>query len=226
MRHLILPILLVLISFEAFPQSVTEFAPDGINGYAGVGFATFDVRSPDSFDIKIDQATYFYIGGEKGFDFMNLYLTISFQYMDTNGQSNYYYESVSGDTVWEDNDVDFHATLFQAGLGLKLKLIDGYWFRPYVEFGGLGGYFQLNYTTDADEIERTQGTDDDPKLKDSLLDFGRYLEVGIEIAFSDSWGVKPAARFIQSETKKLETLDDRTLIYHGNVYFISLLKAF
>jgi hypothetical protein len=219
-------VLLCLFTFDkSFAQEI-KFQPDGINGSVGTGFAIFDVKSPADYDIKFDQATYFYMGGEKGFDILNLYLTISFQYMTTAGQSNYEYESVSTNTVWEGEDVDFKATFFQAGLGLKLKIIDDYWFRPYVEGGGLGGYFQISYNNDSDEIEVTTGSDDDPKLKDSLLDFGHYGEAGIEISFSDTWGVKVAGRIIESTTKKLETLDDRTLSYKGEVYFISVLKAF
>ncbi|MCB0393694.1 MAG: outer membrane beta-barrel protein [Bdellovibrionales bacterium] len=226
MRVLVL-LTLFCLSTNSWAQSdLSSFRPDGINGSAGAGFAIFTVKAPDDFDIKIDQATYAYVGGEKGFDVAHLYLTVSFQYMTTTGQSNYEYESVSTSTKWEGEDVDFKASFFQAGLGLKLKIIDDYWFRPYVEGGGLGGYFQITYSNDSDEIERQTGSDDDPKLKDALLDFGRYVEGGLEIAFAETWGIKASARFIESETKKLETLGDRTLKYASSVYFLSLLKAF
>ncbi len=211
-----------LIGNIAFAQ---KFAPKGINGSVGVGFTEFDVKAPNDLEFEFDDGQFAYIGGEKGFG-SHFYLTISLQYMTTDGETNYDYTSVSGNERYQANDINFEADFFQVGLGLKFKLIDNYWFRPYVEGGGLGGFFQIKYS-DTQEIEDANPSlSGDFDTEDSLIDFGYYYEGGIEIAFSDAWGVKLAARFIESRTKELETLDDSEIEYSSNVYYFALLKAF
>jgi hypothetical protein len=58
------------------------------------------------------------------------------------------------------------------------------------------------------------------------LDFGQYGEAGADINFSDSFGLKLAARFIQSETKEFESLNKQKVKWEGYIYFLTLLKNF
>lgn len=218
-------IALISLSYEVKAQSMAGFKPDGINGSAGIGFVTWNILDPDASDMRFDQGNFVAIAGEKGFNFFNLYLNLSLAYMTTSGQTNYRYETLSGE-LYTATDVNFSANLFQAGLGLKWKIIDGFWIRPYIEGGGLGGYFTINYANLSTKVTSTPLGQTNFKAKDSLLDFGRYGEAGAEISFSDTFGLRVAARFIESRTKKFQTLDNSEIKYKSEVYYLALLMSF
>lgn len=223
-------VLFVLFSsYFLFTSSVQaqsmKFKPDGINGSAGVGFVTWNVLEPSTSNVRFDQGTFAAIAGEKGFNFFNLYLNLSLAYMTGTGQTNYDYTTLSGAEHYVGSDVNFKADLFQAGLGLKWKIIDGYWFRPYVEAGGTGGYFTIKYS-DLSAKSTVTSVGNNYKKDDSLLDFGRYAEGGVEITFSDAFGVRAGARFSESRTKKFKTLNDSEIKYKSDIYYFALLMAF
>lgn len=209
-----------LVSNTAFSQS-TKFAPDGISGSIGAGFATFKINSPSNLNFKMDQGTYAAAIGEKGFGVLNLYLTISLSYLQTTGLTNYNYTTLAGQN-FNGTDVKFNTSLFQAGLGLRFKIIDGYWIRPYVEGGGVGGYYQIKYSNLPEKV----GTNPNIKKEDNLLDFGTYAEAGAEIAFAATFGIRAAARLIKSETKEFDTLSNQKIGYESTIYYFGLLKAF
>ncbi len=131
------------MAFAASGGSIPKFNPKGVSGWAGVGFANFTVKNPEN-GYKLDRGTSIILGGEKGFNAMNLYLTFGFSYLTTMGQAQYGYSTLSGET-YAATDVNFKAELFQASLGLKFKVIDGGWFKPYVEGGGMFGYYAMKY---------------------------------------------------------------------------------
>src|SRR5262249_45475904 len=88
---------LCLFNSTAFAAgSAPKFNPKGISGWAGVGFANFTVKSPEA-GYKLDRGTSIVLGGEKGFNFANLYLTFGFTYLTTSGQSQYNYSTLSGE---------------------------------------------------------------------------------------------------------------------------------
>lgn len=214
----------LFFAHQSYSQA-PRFNPSGVTGYAGAGFATFTIKEPQALDFKMDQGVYAFVGGEKGFNFLNFYLTFSFGYLSTKGQTNYSYSTLSGQN-YTTTDVNFNSQLFQAGLGLKYKLIDGYFFRPYIEGGGLFGYNQLRYSfnsTQRTELE-TQGSN--YKSEDSIFDLGYYGEAGLEVDFSGSFGLKAAARFTKNETKEYETLNKQKLQYESIIYHLALLKRF
>ena len=198
-----------------------SFRPTGITGSAGMGIATFTIKSPAQ-NFRMDQGSFVAVSGERDFGFLNLYLNISLGYLTTNGQTNYNYSTLSGEN-YTGTDVGFRTQVFQGGLGLKLKLIDGYWFRPYVEAGGMAGWFEVQYQ---DTRTKVTGPANNAKTKDSLLDFGTYAEAGIEIAFSDSFGIRAAGRFLRSQTREFETLNRQTISYEAEIYYLCLLKSF
>src|SRR5690606_14303082 len=121
-------ILLATIIFFATSTSFaqfTNFRPTGVMGYAGVGFVTFDISAPTGQNLEFDDGVYTALGGEKGFGVANLYLTMSLNYLKSDGKTNYIYTTNGGATTYTSNGtVPFNIDLFQAGLGLKLKLID------------------------------------------------------------------------------------------------------
>lgn len=209
----------------AHAQNMQGFKPSGINGSAGAGFVEWETLEPLSSNVRFDQGQFVAIAGEKGFNFFNLYLNLSLAYMKTTGQTHYSYSNLSTET-YTASDVNFSSELFQAGLGLKWKIIDGYWIRPYVEGGGTGGYFTIKYDNLDAKVTSTPANQRNYKKSDSLLDFGRYVEGGAEISFSQAFGLRAAARFIESRTKKLQTLGNAEIQYKANVYYLSLLMSF
>lgn len=216
-----LVISLVLMPTLALAQnSAFKLNPKGITGAAGAGVVLFDVETPST-QFSIDQGIFASISGEKGLGALNLFLTLSLNYLQTEGQTFYNYSTLSGDN-YTGTDVPYTTQLFQGGLGLKFRLLNG-WFRPYAEAGGLAGYFSMTYSdTDA----RVTGPGNDVKTKDALLDFGYYYEGGLEIAFSPEFGLKVAARFTENQSKPFETLGDQRLNYSTEVYYLSLLRQF
>lgn len=222
MKYLLFGIIAYFLTSYAFAQKIS---PRGINGWAGAGYVTFDIKAPDDQRLDIDDGVYVAAGGEKAFGAMNLYLTITLSYLKAEGSSLYDYTSnvgtnyTSGSTV-----VPFDMNVFQAGLGLKIKLIDGYWFRPYIEGGGLGGYFKIDYKNLATNL--SSPADQNYRKSDSILDFGHYAEAGVEISFSEQFGVRAAARFTKNQTKEFETLSDSKVDYETQVYYFTLMSSF
>lgn len=204
-----------------------KFQPKGISGWVGGGVTAFTIKNSQAANLRLDQGVYASLGGEKGFGLMNLYLTFGFNYLTTQGKANYRYSDLATAT-YTANDSDFQMDLFGASLGLKLKIIDGYWFRPYVEAGGFGGYYTLSYKFSSTQKAALDAVNPSKnyKTKDSIIDFGQYGEAGLEISFSDSFGLRPAARLIQAWTKKYETLGNTSIEYDSVVYYLTLLKAF
>lgn len=197
--------------------------PAGLNGYAGFGFSEYTIDSDGASSFKMDRGVFAAISGERGFDVFNTYLTFTINLLKSEGSSNYDYTPLSGTAVTASN-VSFDSNLFQFGLGFKWKIIDGTWFRPYVELGAVGGYYQLKYSLTSTGL--TTGSIGDAKLSENLFDSGSYGEVGIEIDFSSEFGLKVAARQMKMTTAKFETLDNSKLGYTAKVVFLSVLRSF
>lgn len=218
-----LPAFIVLVSAHfATAQTRPPVQVTGVQGSVGIGFTDYSMKSPKG-DVKIDRGTYLAASGERGFGVLNLYLSITLSYMDAEGVSNYSYTNLSSSTTYTATDVKFDARMMDGSLGLKLKLIDGYWFRPYVEGGGVGGYHTVTYKSKLDEL---QAIGSDFKRRDTIMGSGHYAEAGIEIQFSDTFGVKIAGRKTRFKTKDLETLDNRPMEFDSETYYLSALMGF
>lgn len=191
----------------------------GLQGSVGAGFADFNIEDPKE-DFQIDRGMYLAASIERGFNVMHLYLTLGLSHMTAEGTANYDYSNLSSSNTYTADDVKFKATVMDLSLGLKMKLIDNYWFRPYIEGGGLGGYHQISYQSKIQELG-AQGND--YKNKDVVMGSGYYGEAGLEAMFSQKFGVRLAARQSWYQTKKLETLDDRALRFSTETYYFSLL---
>lgn len=194
----------------------------GIQGSVGAGFSDFHVLTPER-DFKIDRGTYAAISIERGFEILNCYFVMTLSQMSAEGRANYTYKNLSASTTYTANDVVFNAQLLDLALGFKLKLIDGYWFRPYVEGGGLGSYYELTYKTKLDVLA-AQG--DDWKKKDVIMGSGFYTEGGIEVQFAQRFGVKFAARYSEQQSKDLETQNGNRLRLRAETYYFSALIGF
>ncbi len=221
----VLPFL--LISSQAFAQlsgapriPTSGFA--GLQGSVGVGFVDYNIQSPRA-DLKIDRGMMLHGSIERGFNVLHLYLTLGLSHTTAEGVSNYSYTNLSSSTTFSATDVKFKSSITDLSLGIKLKLIDNYWFRPYVEGGGLGGYHQINYTSKTADLA-AQGLD--YKTKDVVMGTGYYGEGGIEAMFSEKFGVKLAARQSVYQTKKMETFGDKPLRFTTETYYFSALFGF
>lgn len=214
-----------IVLFFATSSFAQQFRiqPTGIKGSAGFGFVHFDITGDNPQKLDLNQGAYMSIGGEKGFDFLNLFLTISLNYLKTDGQAMYKYKNADG-TYLSGALVNFDLNIFQAGLGLKFKVFGDSWFSPYVEGGGLFGFYQTQYKN-ANSSTIT-GPNTNYPTRDSIFDLGKYAEAGLEIAFSNTFGFKAALRQTWNKTKKVETLDNQEVSYRSQVYYISLLKSF
>ncbi len=191
----------------------------GFRGSVGVGFADFSTQSPSA-DYKMERGTYFAAALERGFNILHLYLTFGLNYMSAEGLANYDYSNLSSSTTYSMDNVPFKSTMYEATLGVKFKIIDNYWFRPYIEGGGIGSYNQVAYGT---RISTLSSTGSDYKAKDVIMGSGYYGEGGVEISFNDRFGVRLAAREAIMQTKKLETLGNRPVRMQNEIYYLSLL---
>ncbi len=191
----------------------------GLRGSVGIGFTDIKTISPSA-DVKFERGTFLFTQLERPFDFMHLYLTVGLGYMDASGVANYSYTNLSSSTTYTSRDLAFRARSYELALGLKLKLIDDYWFRPYVAGGGLGNYNEVSY---GGGIAALSSVGTNYKSKDTIMGSGYSLEAGIEIDFSERFGLKLSARQSTVQTKPLETLGERTMKLRPEVYFLSLL---
>lgn len=195
---------------------------NGVQGSAGAGFADFQVEVP-SRDFRIDRGTFAAIQMERGFGVLNLYFTMTLSQLNAEGTANYKYTNLASTTVYEAKDVNFTASFLDLGLGFKLKLIDDYWFRPYIEAGGSGGYYELAYRTKMDVLN-AQGNDWKPR--DVIMGAGYYGEGGLEIAFSEKFGIKFAVRLSDQSSKELVTQNSEKLRFKAETYYLSALVGF
>lgn len=217
-RKLIFVFGLLLFNFSAYAQSIR---PAGLNAYAGFGFAEYTIDEAGASNFKMDRGVFATIAGEKGFDFLNTYLTFTINILQSEGNSNYDYTPLSGTPVQATN-VSFDSQIFQFALGYKWKIIDGTWFRPYLEGGVIGGSYQIKYSFSSVD----SGNINEAKKSETLFDSGTYAEAGIEIDFSSEFGLKVAGRQMKMKTAKFETLNDVKLGYTANVVFLSVLRSF
>lgn len=204
-------------SFDGLPTLPT--GGSGFTGSVGAGFTDFRTLAPDA-DFTLNRGVFVSGQLERGFQFLHLYLTLGLNYMDTNGTANYYYKNLSSTTTYTLNDVAFSAKIYEGSLGLKFKLIENYWFRPYVEGGGMASYNQISYGSNLSSLNST-GTG--YRTNDSMMGSGYYGEAGVEIDFTEKYGLKLAARESIMQTKKMETLDDHTVRMDDQTFYLSLL---
>lgn len=206
--------------FPTLPNSTGKAQSLGIQGSAGAGFTDFVVvNPPDTF--KMDRGTYIAAQIERGFNFAHLYFTVTLSQMNAEGTANYTYTDLSASTTYTAKNLRFTASLLDLSLGFKLKIIDGYWFRPYIEGGGVGSYYQIKY--DNNTALDAQGS---WKKTDVMMGSGGYGEAGIEVAFSDAFGMKFAARYSDQQSKDLVTQNNERLKLRSETYYLSAIIGF
>ncbi len=215
----------LLFSQSSFAQYFggTNLAFRGMAGYLGFGVAEFSVLNPTS-RFRMDQGTYVYLAGERQIGQTGLFITISVNYMQTSGQSFYDYTTLGG-TNYTDNgpEVDFDSDHLQLGLGFKFKFFPTSWFRPYGEAGGLFGYHTINYGGANSEYTPNDGG---LKREDGLTGFGYYGEAGLEVDFSELWGIRAGVRYQITETRPFETLANEKVKYEVRAFQFGIGRKF
>ena len=193
----------------------------GVQGSVGAGFTDFTITSPAA-NFKIDRGTYAAAQIEHGFGTTPLYFTMTFSQMNATGNANYKYTDLGKSTTYTATNLGFRAQVLDLSLGFKWKIIDNYWFRPYIEAGGVGSYDQITY--DDSSTLTAQGTA--WKKTDVIMGSGGYAEGGIEVSFTDKFGVKFAAKYTDQQTKDLETQNNEKLQFKAETYYFSALMNF
>lgn len=222
-------LIFILSSASAMAQSSFRGSPfgsgfglKGVNTYGGFGFADFEVKNPEN-NFRMDQGIYAFIGGERDLNEHGLSVTISFNYMTTEGQSFYDYSTLGG-VNYAGTDIAFDSTNYQLGLGFKQRFFPSSWFRPYIEAGGLFGYHEIKYKGNLSGILMTGGGDPNGfKRKDGLTGFGYYGEAGIEVDFAETYGVRIGGRYQITETRAFETLAEQKVEFETLVFQLAFM---
>lgn len=221
----LLPLFLLLFSQNVWAQRFggSNLAFRGMAGYLGFGVAEFTVLDPTQ-NFRMDQGTYVYLGGEKEIGKTGLFITISMNYMDSSGQSFYDYTTLGG-TNYQNAapEIDFDSSHLQLGLGFKFKLFPTSFFRPYGEAGGLFGYHTIEYNPGPNELNNNDGGH---KAKDGLTGFGYYGEAGVEVDFSEVWGIRAGVRYQITETRPFETLGENKVKYEVRAFQFGIGRRF
>lgn len=227
--RLILATWIVVISASASAQSSFRGSPfgsgfglKGVNTYGGFGFADFDVKTPAE-NFRMDQGIFAFIGGERDVNDKGLSVTISFNYMTTEGQSFYNYTTLGG-VQYIGSDISFDSTNYQLGLGLKQRFFPSSWLRPYIEVGGLFGFHEIKYKGNLSVITMNGAGDPNGfKRKDGLTGLGYYGEAGVEVDFSETYGVRIGGRYQITETRAFETLAEEKVKFDTLVFQLAFL---
>lgn len=202
------------------PTSNSQAKSFGVTGSAGAGFTDFVILNPSQ-KFRMERGTYVTVQLERAFNFAQLYFTMNLSQMNAEGVANYSFTDLSASTTYAVNNLKFNATLMDLSLGLKLKLIDGYWFRPYVEGGGVASYYQIKYYSST--ALDSQGA---WKQNEVLMGAGGYGEGGLEVQFSDMFGLKFAARISEQQSAGLVTLSNERIKMRTETYFFSAMIGF
>lgn len=219
MKALLKCITLILV-FQFSPNLSAQFAsiqPRGIRGSAGFGLAEYDIKKGAS-DFKMDGGLFTTIQGEAEVS-GPLLVTVHLNFLQATGRSNYDYSTLS--QRYTGQDLSFSAQTFQIGLGFKYRPFEAV-LSPYIEGGGLVGYYQISYKNAATKVTPSG----DYKNKDSLIELGYYGDAGLEVRFSEEFGLIVGYRLQIMDTRTFETLGNTTLRYQANIIHFGVSRAF
>lgn len=207
----------ILVMGETASAQFGSIRPRGMRGSAGFGFADYTVlEGANSF--KMNNGMFTTIQGE-GEVAGPLFATLSLNYLQTDGRTDYKYSTLS--QTFSGTDLGFNSNTFQIGLGLKVRPFDAI-LSPYAEAGGLIGYYQINYQDAATKISPAG----DYRTKDGVTELGYYGDAGIEVNFTQKFGVKVGYRYHLMETRSANTLSDRKIKYESRIIHFGIITQF
>lgn len=219
MKHLNFLVLICILIFNGC-LAVAQFAsiqPRGIRGSVGFGLTEYEIKNGNS-DFKMDSGLFTTVQGEAEVA-GPLLVTVHLNFLQASGRSNYDYSTLS--QRYTGQDLSFSAQTFQIGLGFKYRPFDTV-LRPYIEGGGLVGYYQINYKDAVSKVTPAG----DFKTKDSLIELGYYGDAGLEVHFSEEFGLIVGYRVQFMDTRAFDTLAKQSLSYRANIIHFGVSKAF
>jgi len=226
-KCLLIAILLIVAPLFARAQSFGTspfsrgFGMKGIHTYAGFGFADYEVKSPVN-QLRMNKGIFAFLGGEREVNDDGTSITIAFNYMSTDGEALYNYSNLAGSQY--QGSFNFDSTNYQLSVGVKQRFFPESWFRPYVEGGGIFGYYEFEYSDPLDSVVIVGPGDRNAwKRKEGLTGFGFYGEAGLEVDFSESFGTKIGGRYQNITTRNFETLANQKVKFENFVFLMSFL---
>lgn len=208
-----------ILAFEAAAQ-FQGMRPKGIRGSIGFGLAEYTIHSPNNKNMRIDDGLLTTIAGEAPLNDGSLLAAVSLHYLKGDGLTNYSYSTLQQD--YAASDVSFDSTAFTIGLGLKFKPIPAM-ISPYIEGGGLIGYHELKYTRG---LEGLNAVGDNYDTKDSLTETGFYGDIGVEVTFSEYFGVNVGYRLHMMTTRPFDTLGREKIRYDLGMLHFGVMTQF
>lgn len=189
----------------------------------GGGAVNFNPITPAA-DIRMNPGSYFFVGGEKGFGFLHMYLEAALEYLKASGNLNYNF--TSGTNInYAVSNVNYSLDDLGGAVGLRLKLVEYFPLRPYVEGGGTGGYLQLTYDNSL-KTPAVLAQGNDFKTLEGVLTFGAYLEGGFEMDVAPAAGIRIAVRYSDASTRPVDTLRKQILHYTAQIYYGGIYLGF
>ncbi len=227
LKKIILVLFIIFSSSSVWAQRFggSNLAFRGMAGYLGFGVADFTVINPAT-DFRMDQGTFVYLAGEKEIGKTGLFITITINYMESGGQSFYDYTTLGGTNYTNQGvtqEIDFDSSHLQLGLGLKFKLFPTSFFRPYGEGGGLFGYHTIKHNIGSNDLNNNDGG---ARTEDGLTGFGYYAAAGIEVDFSELWGIRAGVSYQVTETRPFETLGEQKVKYEVRAFQFGIGRKF
>lgn len=203
---------------QSFGQ-IQNIRPRGVKGSAGFGLAEYKIHSGFE-NYLMDDGLFTTVQAETPLDALGLHATLMLNFFKTAGRTNYQYSTLS--QTYTASDVAFDAQTFQIGLGMKWRPLEAV-MSPYIEGGGIMGYYQVQYKNLSAQTA-AQGTE--AKARDSLTETGYYGDAGLEIRFSEKFGVKAGYRYQMMSTRPFNTLGDNKIKYAARVLHFGVVTQF
>lgn len=196
----------------------SSFRPRGMRGTVGVGLAEYNVIQGGQ-NFQMDGGLFTSVQGETELS-GPLLITLQLNYLQSKGRTNYNYSTLSQN--FTGSDLGFSSNTFQIGLGLKYRPFSQAVMSPYIEGGGLVGYYQLQFLNAAAKISPSG----DYKSKDSLIETGYFGDAGLEVMFSEKFAIQIGYRYQMMTTRPFSTLGNSTLVYSARIIHFGVSTQF
>jgi opacity protein-like surface antigen len=206
-----------LFFIEVGQAQFANIKPKGLRGSVGFGLSEYKVQQGTQ-NFKLDDGKFTAVQGETELA-GPLLITVSMNFLKTSGRTNYNSNTLSQN--YSATDIAFDDSAYQLALGFKFRPFASV-LSPYIEAGGILGYHEIQYK-DAKSILPSGGT---PKTKDALTETGYYGDAGVEVHFSDKFGLCVGYRMQQMQTKNFATLGDTKVKYDANIIHFGVITQF
>lgn len=196
-----------------FLLSSTSHGADSLSAMIGIGTSSYTAHAPSG--LSMDSGLRVILQSQKAFEFANLFLTTHLNY--SSGSGNTEYQFTSGGVNYTASNVNFDMDNIGVGIGLKIMVIPDGPFQPYAEVGLTGGYFQFTY--DGNLANQVSPNITGFKTVEGLLQFGYYGELGFDIPFQTTMGIRLAYQIAANGTNGMDSLNGNTVSYADSTFY-------